>query len=154
MPHYHLGRKWVVPDIIRKISANLLFEKCGKNADIGRKIHFSSKITIGDSSSIGDNSYISGEVKIGDNVMIAPCCVFIANNHNYSRIDIPIKKQGSYESKISIGNDVWIGFGSKILCGVTIGNGAIIAAGAVCTKDVAPYEVVGGVPAHHIKYRR
>ena len=52
-----------------------------------------------------------------------------------------------------MGNDVWIGRNALILSGVTIGNGAVIAAGAVVTKDVAPYEVVGGVPARHIKLR-
>ena len=52
-----------------------------------------------------------------------------------------------------IGNDVWIGYGSVILAGVKIGNGAIIAAGAVVTEDVPPYAIVGGVPAKIIKYR-
>ncbi len=54
---------------------------------------------------------------------------------------------------LKIGNDVWIGANVLILDGVTIGNGAIIAAGAVVTKDVPPYAVVGGVPAKIIKYR-
>ena len=54
---------------------------------------------------------------------------------------------------ITIMNDVWIGEGAMILAGVTIGNGAVIAARAVVTKDVGNYEVVGGVPAKHIKYR-
>lgn len=52
-----------------------------------------------------------------------------------------------------IGNDVWIGAHAVILRGVTIGDGAVIAAGAVVTKDVEPYSIVGGVPARHIKYR-
>lgn len=52
-----------------------------------------------------------------------------------------------------IGNDVWIGSKATILQGVTVGNGAIIAAGAVVTKDVPPYAIVGGVPAKVIKYR-
>lgn len=55
--------------------------------------------------------------------------------------------------KINIGNDVWIGERAMILNGVNIGDGAIIAAGAVVTKDVPPYAVVGGVPAKIIKYR-
>jgi len=55
--------------------------------------------------------------------------------------------------KVIIGNDVWIGSNAIILDGVKIGNGAIIAAGAVVTKDVKPYEIVGGVPAKHIRFR-
>ena len=54
---------------------------------------------------------------------------------------------------VIIGNDVWIGANCKILEGVTIGNGSIIAAGAVVAKDVEPYSIVGGVPAKTIKYR-
>jgi lipopolysaccharide transport system ATP-binding protein len=54
---------------------------------------------------------------------------------------------------ITIGNDVWIARDVTILSGVTIGNGAVLAAGAVVTKDVADYEIVGGVPAKHIKFR-
>lgn len=55
--------------------------------------------------------------------------------------------------RVSIGNDVWIGYGAKIMSGISIGNGAIVAAGAVVTKDVPPYAIVGGVPAHIIRYR-
>lgn len=54
---------------------------------------------------------------------------------------------------VEVGNDVWIGSNVLIMDGVRIGDGAVIAAGAVVTKDVAPYSIVGGVPAHHIKYR-
>jgi acetyltransferase-like isoleucine patch superfamily enzyme len=55
--------------------------------------------------------------------------------------------------KVLIGHDVWIGEKATILDGVKIGNGAVIASGAVVIKDVAPYSVVGGVPARHLKYR-
>lgn len=56
-------------------------------------------------------------------------------------------------SRVNIGNDVWIGMSAMIIGGVTIGNGAVVAAGAIVTKDVPPYAVVGGVPAKVIKYR-
>lgn len=56
-------------------------------------------------------------------------------------------------SKVSVGNDVWIGERAMVMGGVIIGNGAVVAAGAVVTKDVPPYAVVGGVPAKVIKYR-
>ena len=54
---------------------------------------------------------------------------------------------------VAIGNDVWIGNNATVLSGVTIGDGAVIANGAVVVKDVSPYEIVGGVPACHIKWR-
>lgn len=58
----------------------------------------------------------------------------------------------NYE-QVSIGNDVWIGDRAMVMGGVAIGTGAVIAAGAVVTKDVGPYEIVGGVPASRIRYR-
>jgi acetyltransferase-like isoleucine patch superfamily enzyme len=63
--------------------------------------------------------------------------------------------KGSPRSKgdIVIGNDVWIANDAKIMSGVHIGDGAVIAGSAVVTKDVQPYEMVGGVPAKHIKWR-
>ena len=57
------------------------------------------------------------------------------------------------EYAVVIGNDVWIGMGARIMEGVTIADGSVIAAGAVVVKDTRPYEVVGGVPARHIRYR-
>ena len=65
-----------------------------------------------------------------------------ATNKARSRKELPV-----------IGNDVWIGADAIVLNGVTLGDGAIIAAGSVVTHDVSPYEIVGGNPAHHIKYR-
>ena len=57
------------------------------------------------------------------------------------------------ENRVTIGHDVWIGHGATLLPGVTIGNGAVIGAGAVVSKDVAPYTIVGGVPATPIRER-
>ena len=78
----------------------------------------------------------------------------ITRNHRFDRIDIPMMRQGFEEEKpVYIGDDVWIGDRVIILPGVHVGNGCVIAAGSVVTKDVAPYTVVGGVPAHFIKER-
>ena len=72
--------------------------------------------------------------------------------HSYNKISsYPFKKNQITQSGITIGNDVWIGIGATILYGVNIGDGATIAAGAVVTKDVPPYSIVGGVPATIIK---
>lgn len=54
---------------------------------------------------------------------------------------------------VSIGNDVWIGRGATIMAGISIGNGAVVASRAVVTKDVAPFSIVGGIPAKLIRYR-
>lgn len=65
------------------------------------------------------------------------------NNKGYNR----------FSNECIIGNDVWIGCGATICRGVIIGDGAVIAANAVVTKDVKPYSIVGGIPAKHIKFR-
>lgn len=74
--------------MIRKISAKMLFNRMGDNPDIGRAISFSKSVSIGNDSSIGDNAYISGKLKIGDSVMIAPHCNFIAMNHIFDEITL------------------------------------------------------------------
>ncbi len=153
LPHYQLGHTWKVPKYIRAFAAGLFFEKCGKNVDIGRKAKLSPSICIGDNSSIGDRSYFQGKVSIGKDVMMAPECAFISVNHNYSSLSKPMNQQGSNESEITIGNDVWIGYRVTVLSGVKIGNGVIVAAGAVVTDDVPDNAIVGGIPAKVIKFR-
>lgn len=154
LPHYQLHYSWPITTAIRRIAAQLMFDKCGKHVDIGRKISFSSHFSLGDRSSVGDNTYILGKVSIGNDVMMAANCAFIASNHNTKRLDIPMNQQGGTDAPIIIGDDVWICYGSTVCAGVTVGDGAIIAAGSVVTKDVPPYAVVGGVPAKIIKSRQ
>lgn len=72
------------------------------------------------------------------------------------RMDLPGKLldgQPGTKGDVSIGSDVWLGRHSRVMSGVTIGHGAIVAAGAIVTKDVPPYAIVGGVPAKVLKYR-
>lgn len=130
-------------------------------------------------SSIGYGSYVSESsfiknTKIGKFTCIAPSVMTVAGNHPlnfvsvhpafYSLHQIPSYvnetkfeeyKYIDQKKKISIviGNDVWIGTRATILEGVNIGDGAVVGAGAVVTKDVPPYAIVGGVPAKIIKYR-
>jgi maltose O-acetyltransferase len=86
--------------------------------------------------------------------MMGPDVVIFTHTHNYNRIDIPMCKQGSSVSKVTIGNDVWIGMRAIIMPDVNIGHGVIIGANAVVTKDVPDYAVVGGVPAKIIRFRK
>lgn len=154
LPHYQLHHTWKIAKIIRSFCGTLMFIKCGKNTDIGRHISFSSNIELGNNSSIGDFAHIQGSLIVGDNVMIAPHCAFIATDHNISDTTVPMNTQGDYNKTIVIDDDVWIGYGVIILKGVHIGKGAVCAAGAVVTKDVPSYTIVGGVPAKVIKRRR
>ena len=153
LPHYQLGFEWKLPRKLRGFAAGLYIAQCGRNVDVGRKVKLSAKLRLGDRSSLGDFSCLQGDISIGSDVMMAPRCALIADNHRYNDLSRPMNTQGTDFQKIVIGNDVWLGYGVIILPGVTIGDGAVCAAGAVVTKDVAPYSVVGGNPAKLIKMR-
>ena len=113
---------------------------CGKSVNIERGAKISSSLRIGDRSGIGIDCVCAGSVTIGNDVMMAPECVILTRNHAFDRIDIPMGEQGVQQEKpVFIGNDVWIGRRVIILPGVHIGNGVIIGAGAVVTKDVPDY---------------
>lgn len=127
----------------------------GKKVNIEKGASFGRRVSIGDNSGIGINAILDGEVYIGNNVMMGPEVLVYTQNHEFSRIDIPMNKQGfKDEKKVIIGDDVWIGARVIILPGVKIGNGSILGAGAVITKNVEEYSIVGGNPAKVIKKRK
>jgi acetyltransferase-like isoleucine patch superfamily enzyme len=113
-------------------------------------------MVMGNRSSIGACSFIgcAGWLRVGDDVMMGPRVTIIAQNHNFSDLTQPMNRQGVSSKGVTIGNDVWIGACVTILDGVTVGDHAIVAAGALVTNDVAPYAIVGGVPARKIKSRK
>ena len=74
-------------------------------------------------------------------------------NHGHALVGVPMRNQKSEAAPIVIGNDVWIGMGAIVLPGIKIGEGAIVAAGAVITADVAPGHIVAGIPAQLLKLR-
>ena len=111
-------------------------------------------IKIGNNSSIGVRSQVRGPLTIGNNVMMGPEVVIFTSNHRFDRLDVTMDHQGGVTNPVVIGNDVWIGQRSMIMAGVSIGNGVVIAAGSVVTKDIPDYAVVGGVPAKVLKYRK
>lgn len=108
-------------------------------------------VIIGDNTRIGLHTTVIGPVEIGSNVNLAQGIVVTALNHNFTDCTKRIDEQGVSTAKVTIGNDVWIGANATILPGVTIGNHSVVAAGAVVTKDVPPYSLVGGVPAKILK---
>ncbi|GAB6398271.1 CatB-related O-acetyltransferase [Faecalimonas mobilis] len=125
---------------------------------------------IGENSSL-DESLIGKYCSISSNVNVVqgvhPSSVWISTHPAFFSIRNQSRVKYVSESKfeelryvddmkkyaVFIGNDVWVGYGVSILAGVKIGDGAIIAAGAMVTKDVPPYAIVGGTPAKIIKYR-
>lgn len=146
--------------LLRGFICSLIFDECGKNVNIKKGAFFGTGrgIRIGNNSDIGLGAYIGGisgggELAIGENVMMAQDVVILTQGHLHSNIHEPINLQGSYNTKVIIEDDVWIGLRAIILPGVRIGKGAIIGAGAVVTKDVPPYSIVGGVPARILKMR-
>lgn len=132
----------------------LFLSKCGKGVNLQKRAKFSHRCEIGNRSGIGAYSKLYGKVVIGDDVMMGERCIIYTQNHRFDRLDVTMNEQGFQEEKpVLIGNDVWIGGDVTILPGVKIGNGAILGARAVVTKDVPDYAVVGGNPAKILKYR-
>jgi acetyltransferase-like isoleucine patch superfamily enzyme len=117
--------------------------------------HIGDGLRMGDGSNIGAYSYIgcAGMINIGKNVMMGPRVSLLAEQHVFEDTGKDMKSQGVRSSGIVIEDDCWLGAGVMILDGVTIGTGSIVAAGAVVTKSVEPYSIVGGVPAKLIRSR-
>jgi len=103
---------------------------------------------------IGANANIGTPLVVGDLCMISTNFHLIGNDHNAGIIGTPTRLGFRREKKVTIiESDCWIGHGVTMLSGVVIGRGSIIAAGAVVTKSVPPYSIVGGVPAKELRMR-
>jgi acetyltransferase-like isoleucine patch superfamily enzyme len=116
---------------------------------------YGNSISIGKDCSINPYTVVYGHggTTIGDNVLIAGHCMIVPSNHIFENPDKLIREQGLTEQGILIGNDVWIAHGCSILDNVTIGEGSIIAAGAVVNKSIDKYTINGGVPVRELKKR-
>lgn len=138
---------------------------------VGRYAIIRKGSEVGPNVELGDYSYISGPRSYVEDAIIGKYCSIArqvtigVSGHNYNWVTtspiITSTQYGIIRSNISepqrerpiIGNDVWIGMNVIIMRGIKIGDGAVVAAGSVVTKDVVPYSIVGGNPARHIKYR-
>lgn len=112
-------------------------------------------LEVGDGTAIGAGSWIgaSGFVSIGCDVLFGPGVVVLPENHLFDDPDATIKSQGVERAGVVVEDDCWIGARAVLLAGVRVGRGAVVAAGAVVTRDVAPNAVVGGVPARVLRMR-
>ena len=165
----------IIKILLRKIK-NLILLYLYKNK--WRKLNSHNKTTLGnifplESVKVGKYTYGKLNIKswgsrnegleIGNYVSIAPEVVFLLGGNHYTKTitTYPFKvmyfnettPEALSKGKIVVGDDVWVGYRVTIMSGVNIGQGAVIAAGALVSKDVPPYAIVGGVPAKIIKYR-
>jgi len=114
----------------------------------------SNDLIAGVYSYVGPNCIIYKGVSLGNYSMLANNVSIIGADHEYKKPGIPIIFSGRpKQKKTVIGNDVWIGAYSRIMTGVKIGDGVIVALGSIVTKDLEPYNIYGGVPAKKIKNR-
>lgn len=141
---------------VRKTLARQFFKGMGTDVKVHKLVHLGAgqDIEIGDYSSINIHCRIACDTKIGDDVMLGPEVTVLSSSHEFRRSDISMREQGeTVRRPVVIGNDVWIGTRAVILPGVTIGDHAIVGAGAIVTKDVEAWSIVGGNPAKLIRFR-
>ena len=137
----------------RRMLVSTYLDSCGKKPRVKSGAEIAPGSTLGNYSELGTRCIIQSNVHIGDHVIMGPDVKIYSRNHRYDRLDIPIQKQDKEYFRTHVGNDVWIGANVIVTAGCRIGNHAVVAAGAVVTKDVPDYAVVGGVPARILKYR-
>jgi acetyltransferase-like isoleucine patch superfamily enzyme len=115
-------------------------------------IHFPEKVSIGDNLSIAEFTHIwgRGKVEIGNNVLIASHVIITSQTHDTFS---PLMRLSQVDKPVVIKDNVWIGANAIILPGVCIGQGSIVGAGSVVTKDISPNSIVAGVPAKLLKDR-
>jgi len=113
-------------------------------------------LSIGKKSSLDAYSFIGtgGGVFIGDCVIMGQHVSFHAENHQYDRLDVPIREQGTSRQGIVVEDDCWVGSNVTFLDGAHVGRGCVIAAGTVVRGEIPEYSVVAGVPGRVIKSRK
>ncbi|MGP8004941.1 MAG: acyltransferase [Smithella sp.] len=135
----------------------LLFKKIESFALIYPGVYFTHTygIEIGKRFSVNSGAILDGRggIKIGNGVMIGPHAAIYSSGHNFAELDRPMTSLDHIMAPVVISDDVWIGAHVCIPGGITIGRGAVVAAGAVVVKDVEANTIVAGVPANTIRKR-
>ena len=137
----------------RCCKARKFFIECGSDLFIGGKCKFHANIYVGDNCNFNGMQVLGkGTLKVGDNFHSGVECMIITENHNYEGTKLPYDETFIYKTVI-IGDNVWFGNRVLVVGDVNIGEGVIVAAGSVVTKDIPEFAIVGGNPAKIIKYR-
>ena len=134
--------------------------KIGKGSNVHPTCIFRQPelIEIGENCSINHNNIFQagkkkGRIILGNNVLTAADCMYVAYSHNWEDSNTPIMYQDCFDGDVIIEDDVWLGHAVTVCAGVTIGKGSVIGAGSVVNKDIPPYSIAAGVPAKVIKKR-
>lgn len=138
----------LAPDARLQIGAACVLDydttiECSGTLSIGERVIFGHHCTIG----------CKERIEIGDDCLLAEMVSIRDHDHNFARLDVPIRAQGATCAPVKIGRDVWLGAKVTVLKGVTIGDGAIIGANAVVTRDIPPLAIAVGIPARVVKMR-
>jgi acetyltransferase-like isoleucine patch superfamily enzyme len=147
-------------EVLKQVRAWVLVRFRYKGARVGRSFHVGQSVSIGpgfvagDYVYVGPHSQLSPQVHLGHYSSLSAYVAIVGSDHNYDNPGVPIIFSGRPPSCVTtIGADVLIGHGAILLRGITIGNGAVVGAGSVVTKDVPPYAIVVGLPAKILRYR-
>lgn len=127
--------------------------RMGKNCFVAAHAYVTDSVRLGDHCTINPFATVRGAITAGDGVRIGAHACIVGFNHGFARTDVPVWSQPCTSKGIVLGDDVWVGSHVTILDGVKIGSHTILAAGAVVTKDVPDYAIVGGNPARVLRMR-
>jgi acetyltransferase-like isoleucine patch superfamily enzyme len=151
------GLCFICPGVRLEIDRGAIL-RMGRWAWIGHgskiRVH-EGEVSIGAKTVLGQDCTISAyqHISIGRECIIADRVMLIDFDHGVTEVERPVRLQGIYKRDVSVGHNVWMGFGSCVLRGVRIGDNSIVGTSSVCTRDVPANAVVGGVPARLIRMR-
>lgn len=162
--HLRLGRGVTIEDYCRLDCLGRVGIVLGDGVTLRRGVHIEATsvlralaegCVLGERVGISEGSFIGakGLVTVGDDTILGPQCIVIAENHRFDDVQTPIREQGVDRRGIAIGRDCWLGAGVRVVDGVTIGSGSVVGAGSVVTRSVPESSVAFGVPARVTRSR-